>query len=361
MQEQNSGFAELPFDVCRSAAYNVWMASLTADTRTPKPVRYAYTSSKSSKGLESLSSGAAHFAAVNTALSKQTTDAFPKLWMVPSLGGAVAIVFNVPGIPSGQLNISRENLVDVFLGKIRLWSGLAKDNPSLVNVHRNISLIVRQDSAGTSEVLTLALSSFSAEWKASVGTSTCPTWPVAYKQVTSSSAVAIGVLLQEYSLGYILVGEQQTFQVPVARISNKAGTFTLPTGESVAAAMDAFSPALADAAGGNTTIFFTPIVDPPSSAPDAYPISMFVYVVFDEERLGCSTLFSVLYFVVWSWTDRDAGNLAVSENFAQVLEPVYEVLLGKLRAIKCCSGNFVMASVEHTLNPTVAGEGTPLA
>jgi ABC-type phosphate transport system substrate-binding protein len=334
------------------------MSTLTADTRKPTPVRYAYTSSTSSKGLDSVDAGTLQFAALTSAPTKKAMDAMPKLWAVPSVGGAVAIVFNVPGIAA--LKVSRENLAGVFLGKIRVWSELAKDNPSLANVTEKISLIVRSDSAGVSEVLTSALSSFSAEWKGSVGTSTRPKWPVSYKQYNESSDLAIGVRLAEYSLGYTSVENVDKFQLPVARISNAAGRFVLPTYDAVAAAMSAFAPAFADHVAGNTTIFFTPIVDPPVSAPDGYPIAAFVYVVFDTERLSCSTLFNVLYFVYWSWMDIDAAALAMFEKFVVLPKDVSEPLISKLLAIRCCSGSFVGTNVMDSLFPSVEGGGSQL-
>ena len=322
-------------------------------------VTYKFNPSGSSAAEAQLIDGTIDFAALASRPTKKAMDAMPKLWVVPSVGGAVAIVFNVPGIAA--LKVSRENLAGVFLGKIRVWSELAKDNPSLANVTEKISLIVRSDSAGVSEVLTSALSSFSAEWKASVGTSTRPKWPVSYKQYIEHSDLAIGVRLAEYSLGYTSVDDANTFQLSVAQISNAAGRFVLPTYDAVAAAMSAFAPAFADhVVAGNTTIFFTPIVDPPVSAPDGYPIAAFVYVVFDTERLSCSTLFNVLYFVYWSWMDIDAAALAMFEKFVVLPKDVSEPLISKLLAIRCCSGSFVGTKVKDSLFPSVEGGGSQL-
>jgi len=350
-QERKSDSLNAPSFVGRSAAYNVWMSTLTADTRKPTPVRYAYTSSTSSKGLDSVDAGTLQFAALTSAPTKKAMDAMPKLWAVPSVGGAVAIVFNVPGIAA--LKVSRENLAGVFLGKIRVWSELAKDNPSLANVTEKISLIVRGESSSSSEVLTSALSSFSAEWKGSVGTSTRPKWPVSYKQYIEHSDLAIGVRLAEYSLGYTSVENVDKFQLPVARISNAAGRFVLPTYDAVAAAMSAFAPAFADhVVAGNTTIFFTPIVDPPVSAPDGYPIAAFVYVAFDTERLSCSTLFNVLYFVYWSWDDANAKAIAIDAGLVPVSAAVQTLISLKLKTLSCLhkkENRDVVFNVSHIL------------
>jgi phosphate transport system substrate-binding protein len=60
--------------------------------------------------------------------------------------------------------------------------------------------------------------------------------------------------------------------VPVASIQNQAGQFVAPSPESTAAAISASSDALAKDVR-------TPIVDPPASAKDAYPISGLSFIL----------------------------------------------------------------------------------
>ena len=128
-------------------------------------MRYAYEPTGSGDGKAKLVNGTVSFAGSDSALSAKEKLAVPNAWFVPSLAGGVAVGFNVPGIGSEELNIPREALVDVFLGKIGRWSGLAPWNPKLENLTQDISIVVRSESSGTTSVFTSALSSFSAEWR----------------------------------------------------------------------------------------------------------------------------------------------------------------------------------------------------
>jgi phosphate transport system substrate-binding protein len=124
----------------------------------------------------------------------------PGAWVVPTLAGAIAVGFNVPGIHTGDLRIPREVLAEIFLGKLRRWSELAEFNPQLPQLElmtQNISLVVRSDSSGSTEAFTEALSSFSAEFKARVGKSALPNWPVVEFRAkgVDDAAVQIRVVL----------------------------------------------------------------------------------------------------------------------------------------------------------------------
>ena len=133
------------------------MVSVSSDTRRKTSVKYTYKPTGSGDGKAKLVNGTVAFAGSDSALSATEKLAIPNAWFVPSLAGAVAVGFNVPGIGSEELRIPREALADVFLGKIRQWSGLAPWNPKLANVTQNISLVVRSESSGTTSVFSSAL------------------------------------------------------------------------------------------------------------------------------------------------------------------------------------------------------------
>ena len=60
-------------------------------------VTYKFNPSGSSAAEAQLIDGTIDFAALASRPTKKAMDAMPKLWVVPSVGGAVAIIFNVPG------------------------------------------------------------------------------------------------------------------------------------------------------------------------------------------------------------------------------------------------------------------------
>jgi phosphate transport system substrate-binding protein len=330
-------------------------------TRNQNHVQYAYEPTGSSDGKARLVAGSVHFAGSDSAMSAKEKLAAPNAWFVPVLAGGVAVGFNVPGIGSTELNLPREALADVFLGKIWQWSGLAPWNSKLAGVEHNISLVVRSEGSGTTSAFTSALSSFSAEWKASVGSTELPHWPTAASKREGNSGVALGIRLTPYSLGYLNVAEAITFGVTFARIANAAGQYIAPTLASVQAATNAFGPKFEALARNGSTNFYVDTVDPPG-VPEAYPISTCSYLAFDPSRLDCDALSDVTYMVYWAWTDKKAAEIGVNHEFATISTGLRSALRTAFRAIECRKDpiakiNNLLLHVEHLYKPAIIGGG----
>ena len=320
--------------------------------------RYTYEPTGSGDGRAKVLAGLAHFAGSDSALSAKEQLAAPNAWLVPTLAGGVAVAFNVPGIGSEELHIPREALADVFLGKIWRWSGLAPWNPKLADVTQNISVIVRSEDAGTTSVFTSALSSFSAEWKASVGSASLPKWPVATSKLKGNAGVAVGIRVTPYSIGYINIGVAKTYDVPYAKIANAEGRYVSPSLAAVQAATNTFIPRLEALAKNGSTNFFVDAVDP-KGEPEAYPISTFTYVVFIPSALNCLTLFDVMYMIYWAWTDEQAAEFAVHHQLAPVSAGLRSLLRTAFSSIECHGTfmNFVQSHVEYLYKPVIIGAG----
>ena len=357
-----------------ATARNAGRAPNRSDTGAYK---FCYTATNSSDGEARLLDGNADFAVMTRPLTAASMTRMPNAWMLPSLAGAVAIVFNVPGIDSGKLRITREQLADVFLGKITRWSSLANAtmNPSLLNVTESITLIVRRDSSGVTEVLTSALSSFSDEWRTSVGTSSLPKWPGAPIRPESDggAAIAVAIRIAKYSLSYAAQGDVKAFRLKVAALSNRAGEFVTPNPISVQSATALAFSSLGVSSGDSGTIFTRSLVDPKGDSEDshrAYPIATLVYIAFDADTLikqtDCSQvltsrLFDVLFFVVWALNDQLADSIAGDADFipAASFPEMREVLQDRLHAILCPSTKVcVSCIVEYKLMPKIAGSGS---
>jgi hypothetical protein len=106
-----------------------------------------------------------------------------KYLFFPSVVGAVVPVVNLPGL-SGDIAFTPEALAGIYLGKIKKWNNpiLARANRGLRLPDLDIVVIHRADGSGTSYAWTDYLSKTSPEWKAKVGTSLAPKWPVGREQ-----------------------------------------------------------------------------------------------------------------------------------------------------------------------------------
>src|SRR5262249_22481765 len=74
------------------------------------------------------------------------------------------------------------------------------------------------------------------------------------------------------AIGYVELAYASENKLPVAQVQNKAGNWVEPTVAGATAAIEAFDSDLSKDAR-------TPIVDPPASAKDAYPISGLTFLL----------------------------------------------------------------------------------
>lgn len=135
------------------------------------------------------------FAGSDSKMKASDYTAFPDLQMLPALAGAAVVVYHIPELvaslnTSGPLVLSRQNLADIFKGKILYWNDtkIRVNNPVLSTILSTIThpirVVVRTDSSGTSEIFSTALSLFDPSGLASpdysfggtVGKSSNPSW-----------------------------------------------------------------------------------------------------------------------------------------------------------------------------------------
>jgi ABC-type phosphate transport system substrate-binding protein len=321
------------------------MAAVTYDLATRgRTSLYSYEAFSDEEGARKLAAGECAFRGTDLMPTPQQQETMPLAWLVPTLVGAVAIGVNVPGLEAEGLRIPRHVLAEVFLGKTTLWSELAEWNPRLRTVQQSIALIVRSDDASSTEAFTRALSAFSAEWAASVGTASLPAWPKADLRAADDRGVAIQIRLTPYSMGYLSLREANLFRVSVANVSNAAGAFVLPSASAVRAAMDSFSAEWnrtnASYAGFHA---FRSIVDPKGSAL-AYPIATLTYIAFDPTRLSCRSVQDIAYLLQWAWTDGKAAEIAEAADFTPLSPAASSVLISALRTLRC-AGEPVMDQI----------------
>jgi ABC-type phosphate transport system substrate-binding protein len=316
--------------------YEEWalLASQHAAKRGQQ-IAYSYKGLSSAMGQLMLADRTCHFAGAHGALLAEYSDRMPEAWVVPVLAGAVAVVFNLREVADLELRITREQLAQVFLGRIRRWSELAHRNPMLAGVHESITVVVRSDVSETSEALTSALSSFSTEWQGKIGTSSKPVWPLFTTGAHGKNGVLRQILSQPYSLGYIWQADVETSQQPPllsrALIENDAGAFVAPSASSVQAAMEPFVAAFQEMGESGARMLVRSIVNPKNSseigARDAYPMSFLAYLSFDAGSLGCRLLHDVLYLIYWIWTEPSAAQVATRRGLAPLSSNLVKVLL----------------------------------
>ena len=99
--------------------------------------------------------------------------------LFPSVAGAVVPIVNLPGF-TGDIQFTPEALAGIYLGRIRKWNDpvLQQANRGLRLPDLDIVVVHRADGSGTSFAWTDYMAKTSPEWKAGVGSSLDPKWPI---------------------------------------------------------------------------------------------------------------------------------------------------------------------------------------
>ena len=150
--------------------------------------------------------------------------------LVPTAGGAVSVVYNLPGI--NKLRLSRSTLPDIFSGKITNWNDekIKADNPRANLPNLPIKFVVRADSSGTTFIFTNHLSAINGYFKGRIGANTAPKWtlPNALKGKGNPGVAAL-VKNTPGSIGYVEYDYATKNKLNSAEVQNKKGEFVAPS------------------------------------------------------------------------------------------------------------------------------------
>jgi phosphate transport system substrate-binding protein len=249
------------------------MSRWIADYHGQHPsVEINYQSIGSGGGIQQLKKGLVGFAASDMALSDEQMKDMPAVIQVAESAGPVCITYNLPDLKQ-PLKLSDTTVAGIFLGAINNWQDpkIQKDNAGVKLPKLPIVVAHRADGSGTTNIFTTYLSAVSPEWKEKVGQGLAVNWPVGVGGKGSEGVTGI-VKQTPGGIGYVELTYATTNNLPVALIKNRAGQWVKPTPEGTSAAIDAFKEQL-------DKDIRTPIVDPPASAKDAYPISGLTFLI----------------------------------------------------------------------------------
>ncbi len=239
-------------------------------------VQINYQSIGSGGGIEQVRNKTVDFGATDAPLSDTQLAAMQPVIQIPETAGPVCIVYNLPGL-AHPLQLSPETLAGIFLGTVKGWDDpmIARDNPGDSLLPSAINVIHRADGSGTTNIFTSYLSAVSGEWKKSAGAGNSVQWPTGIGG-KGSEGVTGQLRQQPGSIGYVELTYAEQNKLPVAKIKNAAGQYVLPTAAGTTAAIAAFGAQLAKDPR-------QPIVNPPATAADAYPIAGLTFLLVPKD------------------------------------------------------------------------------
>lgn len=237
---------------------------------------FDYQKLGSGGGIREIMARTVDFGASDKFLSDAELQAAPgKLLHIPTVMGAVAIVYNLPGI-AGKLKLTPDVLADLFLGKITRWN-----DARIVTLNRGVNIpdqpvtvVRRSDGSGTTSILTDYLSEVNRDWAARVGKGTTVPWPVGIGAKGSDGIVA-ELQRTPYSISYVELAYALENQLPFAALRNRNGKFVNPSILTTrAAAVGALKRIPAD--------YRISLVNQPGK--DAYPIVGFTWLLVYQQQ-----------------------------------------------------------------------------
>ena len=247
--------------------YKQWFAAYT----TANSAQINYQSIGSGAGYTALKDKTVDFAASDAPLSsKEEADLSGPVVHIPTVGGAVVLVYNLPGVASG-LHLTPDIIAGIYMGRIKTWDDavIKAANPSANLPAKPVQPVHRTDGSGTTYIFTHYLKKVSTDWASSIGAGKSVTWPSGMGG-KGSDGVAASVTRTEGGVGYVELAYAIEHKLAYASVKNQAGAFVEPSVESTQAAIENYAELL-------SKDIKTPTVDAPGEK--SYPICSLTYVL----------------------------------------------------------------------------------
>jgi len=223
--------------------------------------------------------------------------------LVPTAGGAVSVVYNVPGV--NNLRLSRSVLPAIFSGQITKWNDpqIKASNPGVNLPNAPIKLVVRADGSGTSFIFSNHLSATSPYFKAKIGADKQPRWITGVLKGKGNPGVAALVRTTSASIGYVEYDYAVQNHLKSAQVQNKQGQFVAPS--------------LQTANNALSTVQFPPnfrvFIGEPSQG---YPIVGLTWILIYKQYSDHNKAQAIKQWINWVLTDGQ--NINGSLNYTRI-------------------------------------------
>jgi phosphate transport system substrate-binding protein len=224
--------ASFPFPL-----YSAWFKTFSTKQKT---VAVDYQAKGSGAGIQDFINRTVDFAGSDAAMTDEEMAKVPGgVQLLPLTAGEIALAYNLDGVKG--LKLPREVYAGIFLGKITKWGDpkLKAANPGLALPDKDITVVRRADSSGTTFVFTTHLSAISDDWKKGPGIGTTVRWAESNKFVAAPKNDGVTATIRQTpsSIGYVEYSFAKFAKVEMALPQNKAGQFVAPGGPGGAEAL----------------------------------------------------------------------------------------------------------------------------
>lgn len=312
----NGAGASFPYPI-----YSKWFAEYN---KMKPSIRINYQSIGSGGGIKQITEHTVDFGASDAPMTEeQMTKLDGEIFHIPTVMGAVAVVYNLPGTASG-IKLTSEVLCKIFLGEITNWKDEAITS---INLDKNlpdlaITVVHRSDGSGTTNIFTDYLSKVSMKWASKVGKGTAVNWPKGLGG-KGNEGVAGQVKQIPGAIGYVELAYSLTNKLSYASMQNKAGNFVNPSEDATTAAAAGYLAKMpAD--------FRVSITN--AAGKDSYPICGFTWILVYKNQKDATKGKALVEVLRWALVN--GNEMASKLHYAPLPESMTKKVLQKLDMIK---------------------------
>jgi len=283
-----------------------------------KKVRVNYQGIGSGGGIAQIKAKTVDFGGTDAPLKPEDLTKYG-IFQFPTLMGSVVPVFHVKGLESGQIQLDGPTLADVFMGKITKWNdpAIKKLNPKAKLPDKDITVIHRSDSSGTTFIYTSYLAAVSPDFKGKVGAGKAVKWPGTNSVgAKGNPGVAGQVQNIDGSIGYVEYAYALQNKIPIISLKNKAGKVVKPD-------LDAFQAAAANADWENAPPGFAlMLIDQPGDT--SWPIVGVTWIMLYKDQPDAAKGKAILQF--FDWCLKHGGDMAKELHYVTLPANVVDMV-----------------------------------
>ena len=285
-------------------------------------VEINYQSIGSGGGIKQLTARTVDFGASDAPMTDDELKATPgPVVHIPTVMGAVALTYNLGDLP-GAIKLTPGVLSDIYLAKIKKWNDprIQLLNKGINLPSKDIAVVYRADSSGTTAIFTDYLSKVSPDWNKTVGAGKTVKWPGGLGG-KGNEGVTSQVKNTPGAIGYVELVYAEQQKLPMVLLRNKAGQFVKPSIESVSAA----------AAGVKNMPDDYRVSITNADGKDAYPISSFTYLLVYKtmDKTKGTTIVNFL-----NWAMAKGQTVAPSLSYAPLPRPMLAKVKGTIKSLE---------------------------
>ncbi len=298
--------ATFPYSV-----YQAWIKTYNKETG----VRIDYVGEGSGAGIKHITARQTNFGGSDKPLTPRALKK-AKLYQFPSVVGAIAMAYNVPGV--NHLRLSRAAISEIALGHIKYWDNklIQNANPNIKLPHKKLTFVHRADGSGTTFNFTYYLSRANMEWRKHFGAKKTIHWPGDH-HVGGKGNPGVGALIKQtpYSVGYMDYADAKSNNIKMATLENREGYFVKPT-------LKNFQAAAAHAKFSPKWDFYSIIADPMGKT--SYPIVAATFILLPKEATATNKKVTAFF----DWAYKNGAETAAKLGYV----PLPTSLTNKIRA-----------------------------